>query len=232
MTRTIAYIRVSTAQQADEGVSLDAQRAKLEAYCVALDLDLVAVYVDAGVSAKSLKRPGLQAAFEQLEAGDADALLVAKLDRLTRSVMDLGWLLDAKRFGGHWELLSVGDSIDTRSAGGRLVLRILATVSEWEREAISERTREALDHLKAQGVELGRAPLGTRRTDELDDAGRRVLEADPEEQRAVEAILELRRAGLSLRAIAGELTSIGIRTKRGGSWHASTVRGVLGRAAA
>lgn len=84
-TRAVGYIRVSTEAQAEEGVSLDAQRAKLEAFAIAADLELVAIREDAGVSAKTLARPGLQAALEDLHAGRADALLVAKLDRLTRS---------------------------------------------------------------------------------------------------------------------------------------------------
>jgi len=232
MTRTIAYIRVSTAKQADEGVSLAAQRRKLEAYAVAMDLELVEVIVDAGISAKSMKRPGLQAALAKLEAGDADALLIAKLDRLTRSVRDLGWLLDEERFGGRWSLLSVGDSLDTRSAAGRLVVNVLGAVHQWEREAISERTREGLAEVRAQGGTLGRAPLGMRRTAELDAHGRQVLEADAAELEAVSLIRQWHSDGHSLRTIAMKLQVGGFSTKRGGRWHASTVRAVLQRDAA
>ena len=94
-TKAVGYIRVSTDKQADHGISLDAQRTKLEAYAALYDIELVAVIVDAGVSAKTLQRPGLQQALGMLRRGEADALLVAKLDRLTRSVKDLGTLLDA-----------------------------------------------------------------------------------------------------------------------------------------
>ena len=144
-TRAIAYLRVSTDKQADEGVSLEAQRAKLEAYASLYDLDLVAVEVDAGVSAKSLDRPALGRALAMLRAGRADALLVVKLDRLTRSVRDLGELLDGY-FGPEKKaaLLSVADQIDTRTAAGRMVLNILTSVAQWEREAIGERTQMAL----------------------------------------------------------------------------------------
>src|SRR6267142_2448116 len=93
-TRTIAYLRVSTDKQADRGVSLDAQRAKLKAYAELYELDLVDVVVDAGQSAKSLDRPGLQRALGMLKAGEAEALLVVKLDRLTRSVVDLGRVVE------------------------------------------------------------------------------------------------------------------------------------------
>ncbi len=135
-TRTIAYLRVSSDKQADRGVSLDAQRAKLKAYAELYELDLVDVVVDAGLSAKSLDRPGLQRALGMLKAGDAEALLVVRLDRLTRSVVDLGTLVERYIAPGKAALLSVGEQIDTRSAAGRLVLNVLASVSQWEREAI------------------------------------------------------------------------------------------------
>ena len=126
-TRTIAYVRVSTDKQADRGVSLDAQQAKAKAYAELYDLDIVEVVIDAGVSAKTLDRPGLERALGMLKAGKADALLVVKLDRLTRSVRDLGHLLERYFAPGKAALLSVGEQIDTRSAGGRLVLNVLAS---------------------------------------------------------------------------------------------------------
>ena len=148
-TRVIGYIRVSTEAQADGGASLDAQRAKLTAYAAALDLDLVAIVEDAGVSAKTLRRAGLSHALDMLDAGDASGLLVTKLDRLTRSVRDLGELVE-RYFAARFSLLSVADSIDTRSAAGRLVLNVLASVAQWEREACGERTRDALAQLRAE----------------------------------------------------------------------------------
>jgi len=119
-TKTIAYLRVSTEKQADRGVSLDVQRAKLKAYAELYELELVEVIVDAGHSAKSLDRPGLQRALRMLKDGDAEALLVVKLDRLTRSVVDLGTLVERYFAPGKAALLSVGEQIDTRSAAGRL----------------------------------------------------------------------------------------------------------------
>lgn len=231
-TRLIGYVRVSTDQQADGGVSLDAQRAKLAAYATALDLDLVAVEVDAGASAKTLRRPALERVLARLEAGEAEGLVVAKLDRLTRSVRDLGWLTEPERFGQRWQLLSVGDSIDTRSAAGRLVLNVLGSVSQWEREAIGERTRDALAHVRAQGARLGGERLGERRASGLDEHGRRVVERDEGEAETVARIGELRADGLTLRAIAAQLDAEGRPTKRGGRWAAQTVRGVLARSAA
>jgi site-specific DNA recombinase len=133
-------------------VSLDAQRAKLKAYAEIYELDLVEVVVDAGQSAKSLDRPGLQRALGMLKAGQAEPLLVVKLDRLTRSVVDLGTLVERYFAPGKVALLSVGEQIDTRSAAGRLVLNVLASVSQWEREAIGERTATAMQYKARGGV--------------------------------------------------------------------------------
>ena len=210
--RVLGYVRVSTDQQADEGVGLEAQRTRIDAFAVATDLELVDIVEDAGVSAKSLERPGLRRALAALEAGRADGLLVAKLDRLTRSVRDLGELVTVY-FASKFSLFSVGDSIDTRSAGGRLVLHVLISVAQWEREAIGERTREALAELKRQGKQLGAPRLG----------------AVADEHPTVERMAALRREGHSLRRIAERLTAEGHPTKRGGHWGPETVRKVLSR---
>ncbi len=230
-TKVIGYVRVSSAKQAEEGVSLDAQTSKLRLYCELHELVLVGVIVDSGVSAKTLKRPGLASALARMEAGEAAGLLVAKLDRLTRSVKDLGILVENYFGDGKHELLSVADNIDTRSAGGRLVLNVLASVSQWEREAIGERTKDALGYLRDEGVKLGGAALGWRHGDARDEHGRRVVERVEAEAATVVRIVELRAAGLTLRAIAATLTDEGHRTKTGGKWFANTVRRVVARTA-
>jgi site-specific DNA recombinase len=220
--RLIGYPRVSTEEQASEGISLAAQRARLEAYCAALGHELVAVIEDAGVSAKSIKRPGLQRALRMLRKGEADGLLVVKLDRLTRSVRDLVDLVDKYFRPGKSALISVGESIDTASAAGRMLLALLAVIAQWEREAIAERTREALRHKRAAGARLGAVPLGFRRQGDkfLPDAG---------EQATVARARELQAAGAGLAAIAAALAAEGHRTKRGGKWHLTTVRKLLQR---
>jgi len=200
-TKTIAYLRVSTDKQADRGVSLDAQRAKVAAYGELYDLELAEIIVDAGESAKSLDRPGLQRALAMLKAGEAEALLVVKLDRLTRSVVDLGTLVERYFAPGKAALLSVGEQIDTRSAAGRLVLNVLASVSQWEREAIGERTATAMQHKAKQGEYTGGwAPYGRR---VAPDGAR--LEPDPHEEAARTVARQLRAQGFSLRGIAAEL---------------------------
>lgn len=157
-TRVVVYIRVSTDRQAEHGFSLDAQKDKAVAYAHLYDLEIVETVVDAGLSASTLDRAGLQRALGLLTSGAADALLVVKLDRLTRSVADLAELIEEYFAAGKWALLSVGEQIDTRSAAGRLVLNVLASVSQWEREAIGERTATVMQHKLARGEYTGGKP--------------------------------------------------------------------------
>lgn len=219
-TRTVAYLRVSTDKQADKGVSLDAQRAKVEAYAALYDLEVIEVIVDAGASAKTLDRPGLTRALEMLRKGTADALLVVKLDRLTRSVRDLGELVERYFAPGKAALLSVGEQIDTRSAGGRLVLNVLASVSQWEREAIGERTAVAMQHKVAEGEYVGGEPrYGFR----VADDGVRLVAVEAEQAVLAEA-RRLRDGGLSLRAVARELDASGLRSRAARAFSAAQVR--------
>jgi DNA invertase Pin-like site-specific DNA recombinase len=173
--------------------------------------------VDAGVSAKTLDRPGLTKALGMLRTGKAEALLVVKLDRLTRSVRDLGELVERYFAPGKAALLSVGEQIDTRSAAGRLVLNVLASVSQWEREAIGERTAAAMAHKAACGEYTGGdAPFGYR----VEEG--RLVELDAE-QAVIRDARALRAAGLSLRAVAAELDRAGLRGRTGRMFAAAQV---------
>jgi DNA invertase Pin-like site-specific DNA recombinase len=231
--KVIGYVRVSTEEQAKEGFSLGAQGSKLTGYAALYDVELVGVIEDAGVSAKSLDRPGLQKALAMLRNGEVEGILVAKLDRLTRSVRDLGTLLD-EYFGERAGkcLLSVADQIDTRSAGGRLVLNVLMSVAQWEREAIGERTSAALQHKVAKGERVGRPLYGyVLYQTGLTPKGKPVYELveDPRQQAGLKRMHALRNAGLSLREIATHLDREGFPTKDGKPWQAATIRQILGR---
>lgn len=218
VTATVAYLRVSTEQQATDGVSLDAQRAKVEAYASLYDLELVDVIVEAG-SGKSLARPGLQRALDMLGSG-AEAFLVCKLDRLTRSVRDLGTLID--QYFHRWPLVSVAEQIDTRSAAGRLVLNVLVSVAQWERETIGERTSEALRHMQREGRYTGgHVPYGQR----LGEGGE--LQPCAMELRVVGLARDWRAAGWSLRRIAAELHREGIVSRSGARFAPMQVRRML-----
>lgn len=217
-TKVVGYIRVSTEKQADNGISIAAQRAKIEAYAVAMDLELVAIIEDAGASAKSLDRAGLRSALGMLENGKASALLVVKLDRLTRSVRDLGELVE-KYFATRYSLLSLSDSIDTRTAAGRLVLNVLTSVAQWEREATGERTREAMKHKANKGEFCGgSAPYGYA----VDNDGK--LVPNEAEQAVLRVVAELKAAGLSLRGIAAELDKAGLAPRSGKAWQPQQIK--------
>jgi site-specific DNA recombinase len=222
-TRTVAYIRVSTDKQADKGVSLEAQEAQVRQYAQLYSLDLVWICTESG-SAKTLQRPGLGVALAMLKAGEADALLVTKLDRLTRSVRDLGDLVEEHFLEGRSALLSVSEQIDTRTAGGRLVLNVLCAVSQWEREAIGERTSVALRHKASRGEYTGGPlPFGLRRS-----ADGLHVEPEPLEQAVLGRIERLRAEGASVRAIVRRLNEAGVRC-RGSRWHATTVQRIIKR---
>lgn len=208
-TTAVAYLRVSTDEQANHGVSLDVQRSKVEAYAMLFDIDLVAVEVDAGVSAKSLKRPGLERALLMLQTRKASALLVAKLDRLTRSVRDLCTLVE-RHFEKRSALLSVGEQIDTRTASGRMVVQMLTVIAEWERGTIGERTAAAKQHLRSRGRYLGGdAPYGFALAPDGE-----LVEVAAEQAVIVEA-RRLRNAGHSFRAVAATLHELGHRSRTG-----------------
>jgi DNA invertase Pin-like site-specific DNA recombinase len=211
--RAVAYIRVSTESQSQSGLSLEAQEEKVRAMAKVLDIDELEVVVDAGASAKSLIRPGIQGVLQDLSA--IDVLIVAKLDRLTRSVADLGRLLDLLERNGV-SLVSVGESLDTGTASGRLVLNIMASVSQWEREAIGERTRDALQAKKARGERVGTVPYGFK----LD--GPQVVPCDAE-RGVLGNIAAMSQQGLPLRTIAARLNDQGLRTRRGRPWSVSGV---------
>src|SRR5689334_13584445 len=146
--KAIGYVRVSIDKQAEKGVSLEAQAEKLRAMAVVHGAELIDVIVDAGESAKSIDRPGMQRLLHLVDTGKVQTVIIAKLDRLTRSVKDLAELLERFQHKGV-SLVSVAESLDTGSAAGRLVLNIMTAVSQWEREAIGERKTAALRYKRA-----------------------------------------------------------------------------------
>jgi DNA invertase Pin-like site-specific DNA recombinase len=183
--------------------------------------ELVDVIVDAGESAKSLARPGMVRLLALVDAGAVDTVIIAKLDRLTRSVADLAELL--KRFERRGvSLVSVADALDTRSAASRLVLNIMVSVSQWEREAIGERTRDAMHHKRANGERVGTVPFGYRAA--VDGVH---IEAEPAEQASMGRIREMKAAGFTVRKVAAELNRQGFTTRRGTPWRFQYVAGVL-----
>lgn len=210
MTDAIGYVRVGTEEQADSQLGLEAQRAAILAEALRRGWRLLEIVEDAGVSGKDLNRPGMALVLEALRSKRADTLVVAKLDRLGRSLLDLAGLIDKAGKQG-WALVALDIGVDTSSLTGKAMAGMMAVFAELERGMIGQRTREALQAARERGTVLGRP---------------RSLPDD-----VVQRIVGLSEAGSTLRAIAATLTREGVATAHGGrEWHASSVRAVLGSA--
>lgn len=219
--KAIGYIRVSTLGQVEDGVSLDAQEAKVRAWAD-LNAAEVVIFRDEGISGKrSDNRPGLKAALDMV--GKGDALIVYSLSRLSRSTKDT-LILSEILLKKEADLVSLSEKIDTTTAAGKMVFRMLAVLSEFERDQISDRTRFALAHKKANGEKTGGdVPFGYR-------VRRGKLYRNSEEQKAVRLILGLSEKGESLRGICRNLEAVGVARKRGSlSWHPVAVQRVIKR---
>lgn len=225
--RTVAiYIRVSTEEQAASGLGLEAQEARCRAYVAAAGLEgEVVMFVDAGVSGATTDRPALEALRAAVARKEVSAVVVAKIDRLTRRLADLLELTEAFAAKGA-AFLSATEQVNTGTPAGKMMLSLLGTFAEFERDMIIERTKAAVAAKRARGVGHGFERLG-----EVHGEGGRI-EAVEAEQAAVELMVRRRAEGASLRAIAAELTAAGYATKRGGAWRACTVDVVLRRVAA
>lgn len=219
MTRVIIYMRVSTDEQGRTGLGLAAQRRTCRAYAAYKeDWQVVGEYTDEK-SGKSLNgRHELEKALAALDQGEADVLLVAKLDRLSRSVVDFGRILERSK--RHKWALAVNDfQIDTTTANGKLLANILISLAEWERDQISERTKAALASI----------PRGTTHVDRdgnVKNAPGRAAVIDAE---TVALVKYMKTQGKSYRAICAELTAMEKPTPGGGPWQVSTVQRILNR---
>jgi DNA invertase Pin-like site-specific DNA recombinase len=213
--RAIGYIRVSTEEQASEGVSLDAQRAKISAWADLNGYQLGAIFEDAGISGTKADRPGLALALSALAKGDA--LVVYALSRLSRSTKHTLEISERLEKVGA-DLVSLSEKIDTTSAAGRMVFRLLSVLSEFERDQVAERTSAAMQFKKSRNERVGSIPYGFK----LATNGVN-LEEDAEEQAVITQARILKDAGLSLRKIAAELASMGFHARNGSTFAAAQV---------
>jgi DNA invertase Pin-like site-specific DNA recombinase len=208
--RVIGYTRVSTEEQKVSGLGLLDQQKRIAGEASNRDWKVRHIE-DAGYSAKDLKRPGIQEALTLLASGKADGLVVAKLDRLSRSLMDFAALMERARKEG-WALIALDLGVDTTTPAGEMMANVMATFAHYERRLIGQRTKDALAQLKAQGYRLGRP---------------RINGSD-----VVALAVRWRKRGKTLRAIADHLTTKGFTPAHGGQrWYPSTVRGLLRSAA-
>lgn len=206
--RMAAYIRVSTDEQSASGAGLSAQRAAIETEAERRGWVLIEIFEDAGLSGKSMDRPALRAALNAVESGEAAGIVVAKLDRLSRSLLDFAALMQRAQQGG-WNLVALDLGVDLASPAGEFLASVMASAAQWERRIISQRTKDALEAKRRDGQRLGRPSA---------------IDVEILRRIAVE-----RNAGRSFVAIAEGLTADGIATARGSaSWSPSAVRKAFG----
>ena len=203
----VGYVRVSTEDQADSGLGLASQRAAIQAECSRRDWSLIAIREDAGISGKKLDRPGLALALDDVRQGRATGIVVAKLDRLSRSLVDFAGLMALAQDEG-WNLVALDLGIDLSSPAGEFMAGVMASAAQWERRIIGQRTRDALAVKRQQGIRLGRPPA---------------LSPD-----VADRIRSAHAGGASLASIARHLNATDVPTAHGGTqWYPSTVRSVI-----
>jgi DNA invertase Pin-like site-specific DNA recombinase len=206
--RVITYIRVSTDGQVTSGAGLDAQIEAVTREIEHRGWTLTAAHRDEGLSGATMRRPGLMAALDALDRGEADVLMVSKLDRLSRSIIDGAQIMERARRGG-WAVVALDLGVDTTTPSGEMVASVILSMSQYERRLISDRTRVALAAKKAAGVKIGR-PRSLP-----DDVRARIVRERTHER-------------MSLAEIARRLTAEGVPTAQGGRrWYPSTVRNIV-----
>lgn len=231
--RAIGYARVSTDKQADNGVSLPDQERRIRARAIADEVELVDLVIDDGYSGKDLERPGMQRVLEMVRTRQVDTLIVTKLDRLTRSVRDFQDLLDITEKAGV-SIVSMGEGMDTGCAVGRMILNVMAVVTQWLREDIAEKTSAAMRHKRAVGEKTGgKIPYGYGvEIRGYRPNGRPIkgLVRNEAEQAVIAEVRRQRDQGLSLEQIAFALNGSGLRTREGGMWKRQYVWRILNAA--
>ena len=217
----IGYCRVSSDKQADVGMSLEVQESQIRKYAELYEIELMDIVVDGGESAKNLRRPGMERIIDLMDSGLCSGVLVVKLDRLTRSVKDLCHLLE-RYFSKDKVLISVQEKIDTNSAMGRMVINVVMSISQWEREATSERTRAVLQHKKAKGERVGNIAFGYK----LAPDGVHLKE-HLREQEILKSITEMRKSGMTLDEISKDARLRGYQSRKGKPFSISSIHAML-----
>jgi DNA invertase Pin-like site-specific DNA recombinase len=202
----VGYVRVSTDEQAASGAGLDAQRAAITNECIRRGWTLARIEEDV-LSGKSLRRPGLQRALDACANREVGGLVVAKLDRLSRSLIDFAGLLTRAQAEG-WNVVALDLGVDLSTPSGEFLANVMASAAQWERRIIGQRTKDALAARRADGVQLGR-PSSTK-------------------AEVAKRIRRMRRNGLTLQAICDKLNAQGVETPRGGLvWRPSSLSAIL-----
>ncbi len=220
--RAVGYIRVSTQHQVSDGVSLDAQKTKIHAWADVNNADVLAIYADEGVSGAKSDRAGLLDAIEIAQKHGA-ALVVYSLSRLSRTTRDTLAIAERLDMAGA-DLVSISEKIDTTTAAGKMIFRMLAAMAEFERDQIAERIKSSMDYKKSQNCRVGSIPYGYALAPD-----RNHLEKEASEQAVITEVRRLHGEGLSLRKISKELEKQGLLSRKGKPFYPSQVKRILSR---
>lgn len=219
MKQAVIYVRVSTAGQATEGASVEMQECRARQWAIQNGHEVTAVYIDAGISGRKMEnRPELQNALDDV-CQCAGVLVVYSLSRLARSTAETILIADRLEKSGA-DLASLTEKIDTTSAAGKMVFRMLAVIAEFERDVIAERITAALQHKRDNQEVYNNTPLG------FDREGKKLI-ANDDESKVIKKIFRLRKRGLSMQKIADQLNKEGLRGKNGGKFYAVTIQKIL-----
>jgi len=230
--RLIGYARVSTEDQARNGISLRSQRERIRAYAEANGVELVRIETDDGVSGFKApsKRPAMARALAGVKSGDADGIVAIALDRLSRNAIETMLLIESSEKEG-WRLVAMDLALDTGTSTGKLVAHVLAAVAQMYRDQISERTQDALDRVAREGrARSGIVPFGWRTAAggiRVRKGDRRPLVKHPEEQKTLAKMRRLRARGEGPQAIANRLNDEKRHTRSGKRWSRVTVWQIL-----
>ena len=217
----ILYARVSTEEQAKEGYSVEAQEKVLRAYCVVKNYQNIEFYADAGYSAKNINRPGIQKVLERIKQGGVEALLVWRLDRLSRSLKDTLHMLEDIIMPAGTQIISTSENIETATPAGRLMLNILASFAQAERENTQERIRMVSGELAKTGHHMGGVPpFGYQVVNNHYQLVRPACEA-------VRRIFEMFIDGDGYTAIINHLKQGGFKTTRGNDFTKGSIHDIL-----
>jgi site-specific DNA recombinase len=220
-----AYIRVSTDEQANSGYSIQIQQERVTAQIIAKGWNIFKIYEDNGQSGGNLNRPAIQEMLMDIESGNIQAVVIYKLDRLSRNQKDTMYIIDDIFLKNDIELVSISESLDTSSPTGRAMIGMLSVFAQLERDTITERLSEGRKQkAKSGGYAGGDACIGY-----VAERGKKVLQIDPDKSDAVQLVFRLRDEGFKLQEIADRLNRIGYTTKRGAAFSPTQIMRILRR---
>lgn len=218
--QAIGYVRVSTQKQVSEGLSIEAQTAKIQQWASLNDYDLIHLFIDEGISGKNvINRPKLNEALSLLKKDMA--FVFYSLSRVSRNVIDTITIGEHIRKAGA-DMVSLSEKIDTTGAAGRMVFNMIAVLNQFERDQVSERTKMVISYLRENDKVYSHVPYGFDRVE-------KDLVINPDENKQIKYMIQLREEGYGYRKIATTLNKADIKSKHGGKWYAKTVEQVVQR---